>query len=222
MPMKQIKRLLAASILAVLMIACGGSDAATASSTKTGTLALKLIDAPGDFEAVYVTIKEVRVHLNDDESNTTDQDANKTVAEDNDVAEDQNDTDDETGWKTVVSPNKTYDLLELQNGVEAVLGEENLTVGHYTQMRLVLATKPDDSNNTQDEAHPFANYVMINGNAFELTTPSAKQSGIKLIKGFDIDENTTTTLTLDFDAEKSVHSAGSKWMLKPTITITQE
>ena len=152
---------------------------------------------------------------------SSDEDEESDTTEDNSVAEDQ-ETSDSNAWTTVVSPNKTYDLLELQNGVEAVLGEENLTVGHYTQMRLVLDSEPDDSNNTLKEAHPFGNYVIVDGNYFELIIPSSMQSGIKLIKGFDILADTTTTLTLDFDANKSISPTKDGYKMNPTITITEE
>ena len=202
-----------------LISGCGGGSSDTSpatSTTETGTLVLNLKDAPGDFQAVYVTIKEVQVHMGDDE------DQESSTTEDNAVAEDQ-DTTDSNAWITVISPNKTYDLLELQNGVEAVLGEEDLTAGHYTQMRLILDSVPDKGNNIQDEDHPFGNYVIINGNYFEITIPSSMQSGIKLIKGFDIEADTTTELTLDFDAEKSISLTNDgTYKMNPTITITQE
>jgi len=123
----------------------------------------------------------------------------------------------------IAAPNTTYNLLELQDGVEAVLGEDNLTAGHYTQIRLILGTEPDDGNNTLEVAHDFANYVISEGTVYPITIPSAFQSGIKLIKGFDVIANTTTTLTLDFDAAKSVSNIGNgEWKMKPTITITQD
>ena len=207
-------------LLLPFIVGCGGGggSSATATSATTGTLALKLTDAPGDFQAVYVTIKEVQVHMSTSDEEESE---NHTTGNDN-VADDQ-ESSDSNGWETVVTPNTTYDLLELQNGVEAVLGEENLTVGHYTQMRLILADTPDDSNNTFNESHPFANYVIVDGDYHKLIIPSSMQTGIKLIKGFDIEEDTTTTLILDFDAEKSIHVTGnSQWMMNPTITITEE
>lgn len=211
--MKQMKTLFAGIALSIMMIGCGGSS--SSDTPQTGTLALKLIDAPGNFSAVYVTIKEVKIHMSASDENNETNETQGSVAVDQNVSEAE--------WKTVISPNTTYDLLTLQNGVEALLGEGNLTVGHYTQMRLVLTDEPDESNNTLGEAHPFGNYVIVDGGASEIIIPSALQSGIKLIKGFDIDANTTTTLTLDFDANKSVYSTGNgQWKLKPTIKIIQE
>ncbi len=51
--------------------------------------------------------------------------------------------------------------------------------------------------------------------------PSGFQSGIKIVKGFDITANQTTELLLDFDATKSIVEPGTnnKWLLKPTIKV---
>ena len=62
--------------------------------------------------------------------------------------------------------------------------------------------------------------VTINGTEYNLTIPSKT---IKLIKGFNIDVNKTTTLTLDFDAQKSIHSsAKDKYIMRPTIKVIQD
>ena len=200
-----------------LIAGCGGGS----SDVATGELKLSLTDAPGDFQAVYVTIKEVRVHKGDDESEEESVETGEAEAgevDDNAVADDQ--TTEEDGWIVVATPNKTFNLLELQDGVEAVLGEETLAVGKYTQMRLVLDTEPDDTNNILEEAHPFANYVIIDNNYFEALIPSSFQSGIKLIKGFNITEGATTNIVLDFDAKESFHLTGdSQWKMNPTIKI---
>jgi len=221
--MKHTKTLLSglfALIMIPFLIACGGSNT-TSGTVGTGTVAFNLTDAPGNYESVYVTIKEVQVHM-----------SAIGTAENNesDVAADQN-SSDEAGWRVVAEPNKTYNLLDLQNGVKEFLGEENLTAGHYTQVRLILGDEPDESNNTLGDAHEFPNYVLLEGQTpdeinpiqHELVVPSAYQSGIKLIKGFDIEANATTTLTIDFDAEKSIHITGNgTYKMKPTIKITQE
>ena len=62
--------------------------------------------------------------------------------------------------------------------------------------------------------------VTINGTEYDLTMPSKT---IKLVKGFDIEPNEITTLTLDFDAQESIHSAGKdKYIMRPTIKVIQE
>ena len=103
------------AIASVLIAACGGSGGGSSGGGGTGTLALSLQDAPAteDYKAVYVTIKEVMVH--------------KGGSEDSDASR-----------ETVASPNATYNLLELVNGVREELGLATLESGSYTQMRLIL------------------------------------------------------------------------------------
>lgn len=192
-----------AALASVMIAACGGSGGGSSSgSGGTGTLALSLQDAPAseDYKAVYVTIKEVRVH--------------KGGSEDNNAS-----------WETVASPNATYNLLELVNGVREDLGLATLDSGSYSQMRLILGQSPGGGINILSEIHPFPNYVIEDGTdaVHELKVPSGYQTGIKIVKGFSIDTNQTTELILDFDASRSVVKAGSsgKWLLKPTIKVVE-
>jgi hypothetical protein len=177
-----------------LLVACGGSSGG--SSGGTGELAISLADATlYQYQAVYVTIDEIKVHR-----------------------------DNGGGWKTVAMPRQTFDLLELINGVREDLGLATLATGHYTQMRLIIGDTPDDGLNLFSQTHPFANYVIVadgTDSIHELKVPSGPQTGVKLVNGFDINTNQTTELILDFDASKSVVKAGSsgQWHLKPTIKV---
>jgi hypothetical protein len=186
---KLVRSLFVTPLAALLLWGCGSGGG-------SGTLSVGLTDASTDqYQAVYVTIKAVEVHMSGD-------------------AED--------GWETVGTPNKTYDLLQLVNGVRETLGIADLKAGHYTQMRLVLGDTPDSSISILSLAHPFANYVIdLDGNAHELKVPSGMQTGIKIVHGFDINENSTTELVLDFNASASVVIAGNsgKYLLKPTIKV---
>ncbi|HSN23363.1 MAG TPA: DUF4382 domain-containing protein, partial [Methylomicrobium sp.] len=159
------------AIASILIIACGGNGGGSAGSGSggTGSLALSLQDAPDteEYQAVYVTINEVQVHKSGDG------DAN---------------------WETVATPNATYNLLELVNGVREELGLATLDSGSYTQMRLILGQNPDNVINILSKAHPFPNYVIEKGTdaVHELKVPSGYQTGIKIVKGFIINENQTT------------------------------
>jgi len=115
-------------LLAVTLLSCGGSGDGSGSS---GKLSLSLTDAPAsDYQAVYVTISEIQVHRADAE---------------------------EGEWMTVLTPNTTYNLLELINGETAALGVGDLPTEKYTQMRLILADTPDSSTKILDEPHPHEN-----------------------------------------------------------------
>jgi hypothetical protein len=171
------------------------------SSSGSGTLSLLLQDAfSQSYKAVYVTITEVQVCKGSNQNNDCD-------------------------WRVVPSPGKTYNLLDLVNGVREQLGLTDLEAGSYTQMRLIIGKTPDDGINLLGKPHPSANYVITNpaDEIHELKVPSGFQTGIKIVHGFVIEENETTELILDFDASKSVVRAGAsgKWILKPTIKVLE-
>jgi len=109
----------------------------------------------------------------------------------------------ETGWFTVVKEEKTFDLIKIKD-VKELIGSSDLKAGKYTQIRLNVNKA----------------LVTIDGTEHDLTIPSKT---IKLVKPFNIVENQTTTLTLDFDAQESVKSAGKdKYVMNPTIKVIQE
>lgn len=188
--------------LALLMLAaCGGSSS---DSTATGKLSLSLTDAtPYQYQAVYVTIDGVSVHMGSTATGGT-------------SATMPSDDSDNDGWKTLETTPQTVNLLELVNAVLLGLGQTDLEAGHYTQLRLHIGNKAY-SDGTVD--HPYANYVIDEaGDTHKLKVPSNK---IKLVRGFDIHAGEETELILDFDAAKSVVKAGMSghWLLKPTIKV---
>ena len=99
-----------------------------------------------------------------------------------------------------------YNLIELED-VSVLLSEGELEPGKYTQIRLLI-TNPN---------------ILLYGSekVITLVIPSADQMGIKLIHPFEIIENGTTELTIDFDAEKSVvKTDNGEYILKPVIKVT--
>jgi len=155
-------------------------------------LRVALTDAPAcGYDEVNVTIERVRVH----QSSTAD--------------------DNDGGWVDipVVNGPRKVDLLSLTNGVLMELGQTTLTAAFYSQIRLVLAS---------NSSIPLSNTVKPTGGVeTEMKTPSAQQSGLKLINGFTVAPNTVTDIVLDFDACKSVVKAGNSgmYLLKPVIRM---
>lgn len=154
---------------------------------------MALTDAPAcGYDAVNVTVQSVRVNQSASASDT------------------------DPGWSEIVlNPAKRIDLLTLQNGVLAELGQTPLPTGKYTQLRLVLA---DNSSAT-----PLANSVTpTGGTETPLKTPSGQQTGIKMNVDFDVLANQMIDLVLDFNACKSVVKAGNsgQYLLKPVINVT--
>ena len=191
--MKLVRNLkLSMGVLAVASLAaCGGGGG---SGAETGTLKLAVTDAPAcGYDSVNVTIEKVRVHQSSTASDT------------------------DGGWSEIVlSPALRVDLLALQNGALAELGEVTLPTGSYNQMRLVLADNAGASSP--------ANWVKLSSDksVVELKTPSGQQSGVKA-KQFNIDigANQLANFVIDFDACKSVVIAGNsgKYLLKPQLTV---
>jgi hypothetical protein len=156
-----------------LMLGCGDDT----NSPATGTLKINLIDAPADYDAVIVQIDSVEVHVADADSNG--------------------------GWHVVRSQPGLYDLLTLRHGLSALLVDQQLPAGNYTQIRLKLG--PDNS-------------VVVGGVSHDLTVPSGLHSGLKLNHPFTIEGGEICEITLDFDAARSVHMTGNdRYMLRPVI-----
>jgi hypothetical protein len=186
-----IKAALLAVAASAALVACGGGgggDVAPAPAPSSGTLRVALTDAPA------CGFDEVNVTV-------------ERVRAHQSASAGENDA----GWTDiVVSPARKIDLLTLQNGVLVDLGQATAPAGNYTQMRLVLVS---------NKSVPMSNTVKPNGGSeMELDTPSAAQSGLKLINGFTIEPNKTNFIVLDFDACKSIVKRGNgTYGLKPVI-----
>jgi hypothetical protein len=185
-------------LLAGLVAGCGsGGDGGGGTTAQSGTLGVSMTDAPAcGFEAVNVTVSKVRVHQSDS--------ANENAA----------------GWTDItLDPPRKINLLDLNDPTQPNfaldnLGETPLPAGHYTQLRLVLVPNSGGP--------PFANSVVLSGipGEIELATPSAVQSGIKLIHQFTVGSGQRVDLLLDFDACKSIVQTGNgAYKLKPVIKI---
>jgi hypothetical protein len=124
-------------------------------------------------------------------------------------------SENDPGWTYItLNPPKKINLLNLSNGILESLGQTPLPAGHYTQLRLVLLMNTGAGT---------ANSVVLSGQDTEiaLKTPSAAQSGIKLIHEFDVAPEQRVDLVLDFDALKSIVTLGNGggYLLKPVIKV---
>ena len=184
-------------LLTIFVAGCGSSGDGGGGTAQPGMVSVSMTDAPAcGFDAVNVTVSKVRVH----QSNNASENA--------------------AGWTDItLNPARKINLLDLNdpthtNRALEFLGETPLEAGHYTQLRLVLAPNRGSS--------PPANSVVLSGQTTEipLDTPSAVQSGIKLIHQFTVDSGQRVDLLLDFDACKSIVRTGNgKYKLKPVIKV---
>jgi len=150
------------------------------SSTTSGMLKVMMIDSPGNYSEVNIVVDSVQAHISTSDSTS--------------------------GWYTLNNIPATYDLLKLVNGANAVIGEDTLPSGNYSQIRLYLGS---GSN------------IVVDGNTIPLTTPSGQQSGIKLNVNATVEPGIAYLLILDFDASRSIVQAGKsgKYLLKPVIRV---
>jgi len=176
--------------------ACGGGGGdsgatVTPPATTLGTLGVSMTDAPScGFDAVNVTVTKIRVNQSASAADT------------------------DAGWTDItLNPALKINLLNLTNGALQALGQTSLSAGHYSQLRLVLDPNTGGS---------MANSVVVSGSTTErsLDTPSAVQSGIKLVNSFDVAAGQRVDLVLDFDACKSIVTRGNgQYALKPVVKV---
>jgi hypothetical protein len=182
---------LMASLLAVLVAGCGGGGGGGGDAAAApGTLGVSLTDSPA-CGFDKVFVTVTKVRVH--QSSTA--------------------LDTDAGWTDItLNPALKIDLLSLTNGVLKALGDTPLAAGHYTQLRLVL-----DPNT----AVGLTNSVVPTGGVeTALVTPSAVQSGIKLVNEFDVAAGQRVDLLLDFDTCKSIVKRGNgTYALKPVIKV---
>jgi hypothetical protein len=143
-----------------------------------GVVRLYLVDAPAAFEEAWVTIRRVEVSTGDEEG--------------------------EESWLVLADEPGPFDLLTLQDGVSALLGETALTPGAYGQLRLII----DDA------------YVVSGGEILPLRIPSAAQTGIKIDLNVEIEAGTAYSVVLDFDALESIRQHGNgPLMMSPVVHV---
>ena len=179
-------------LLAGFIAGCGSDGGG---STQPGTLGVSLTDAPAcGFDEVNVTVSKVRIH----QTNT--------------------DNENAAGWTDItLNPPRKINLLDLNDPTQPnfallTLGQTPLPAGHYTQLRLVL-----DRNTGQSLANSV---IPTGGTEVALDTPSAIQTGVKLIHQFTVNSGQRVDLLLDFDACHSIVKTGNgTYKLKPVIKV---
>lgn len=96
-----------------------------------------------------------------------------------------------------------YNLLDYANGADTLIATSTLTDSRVNQIRLILGP-----NNT----------VVVDGETYPLSTPSAEQSGLKLLINQDLVADIDNSILIDFDANASVIQTGNgTYKLKPVL-----
>lgn len=181
-------------VLVLSLGSCSGSSSPTEpgdGGNTTGTLAINMIDDPTDEVCeLWIYIQDIRVKP----------DGQTPMLLGNDIG----------GW----------DLLSLQQGVEAQLGTWVVDPGVYQFIELLL----DESRSYVIEVDLDDPGAPENPNC--LATPSALQVPSQKFKvnGGPFSVTAETTVTIDFDAKRSLKRKGSSnnpqgWQLNPKVSI---
>ena len=127
-----------------------------------------------------------------------------------------NSSEDEGGWKSFESFEGPVevDLTKLVGGNSLLLTDQIMPSGMMKQIRLILG----DGNNVVVEGSDELTELT-----FDLDTPSAQQSGLKLKLDTVLEPGFSYTFILDWDVQKSIVKTGSdKYILKPVIRVGAE
>lgn len=190
----------------MLGVACSSSDNVSPSSG-SGTMVVRLTDAPFLTDSLQsVDIFVVRVDA-------------RTSAVDSANADHGLSSDSAAtgGWKTIASPNASFNLLALQNGVSTTIGQTELPAGIYNGFRFII--DPSRSSVTLKGGR------VLSGNSTPgIKFPSGDRSGIKIVlsEPVTVVANTTTTLLIDFNVNDSFVMRGNSidkngLLFKPVI-----
>ncbi len=107
-----------------------------------------------------------------------------------------------SGWMTVSTAAKTYDLVQLKNAsVTKVLADATVAAGTYDQIRLDISKVEVTASGTVKIAKLPSNTLKIVGN-------------------FTVAADQTSTAVLDFNLDKSLHMTGTGlFILAPVVRL---
>jgi hypothetical protein len=113
-----MKKFLSILVALSLMVSFGlvGASCGTDVSANTGTIEVRVTDAPPEYDiaTIDITFSEVAIH---------------TAGDDGDGE-----------WTYITIVDGSLDLLLLQDGVDALLATGLVTAGNYTQLRVIIDT----------------------------------------------------------------------------------
>jgi len=115
--------------------------------------------------------------------------------------------DETDGWFDLPTNTGVYDLLDYNAGNDTIVAlDPFLEVQTVSQIRILLA-----DNNT----------IVVDGNTYDLDTPSAQSSGLKIQVHAVLQPGMIYKVVLNFDVNKSIVETGNnKYKLSPVINAT--
>lgn len=162
--MNLLKKATLLALITFFSFGCSEDDS-TSETQGNSKISFKLMDAPGDFEHVYIDIVDVMVKVNDN-------------------------TEGEEGWQSLNAINTgVYDLLTLTGGVNVLLVDDfEVLSGTLNQVRLILG-----DNNTvviDGVTHPLKTpSAQQSGLKIKLNETLLPNIAYTFLLDFDVDES---------------------------------
>lgn len=155
-------------------VSCSSDDDSAGSDPDSAKVAIRLTDAPGDYQHVYVEVEDVMI---------------KTTAEGG----------DEEGWVSLEGVNTgVIDLLSLTGGITELLVDTELEAGYLHQIRLVLG---DNNTIVVAEGDSESEYALKTPSGqqsgLKVMVGEELEAGEEytFILDFDVDKSVVTTGT---------------------------
>lgn len=187
--------------VSLLVTACRKQAIQPNSPANAKQLSVYLTDDPCQYDSVFIDIRYVEVkidttiHMNDDNYGD----------DDNDSSDDHQHRDQYGKWDTLSLQPGVYNILQLRNGVDTLLGAANLPVGKIRKIRLTLGTH---------------NSLVYAGVTYPLNLLQGTSNYVYLkIHSEDEEEiaEGKSVIRIDFNVCESIISYGGQYYLRPRL-----
>lgn len=168
-----LKSMMIAAIVALGLTSCSDDD--SGNNRNMANLTLRMTDAPGDYDAVFVDVQDIEIHVEPDAETELEGD------------------DDGDGWISVGDVNTgVYDLLELTGGVSQLLADTEVPAGYVSQIRLILGT--ENSVVIDGESKPLNTpSAQQSGLKLQLNQELEAGENYAFLLDFDVEKSVVTT-----------------------------
>ena len=215
--MKNIKLLFMAILACFVVTSVTGCGGGSSGGPSTGELSIGVTDAPVD-EASSVVVEFTGVIIQPASGDRLEFDFDQLECSETGTPC-VVDADCTGGTDVCIDTPRQIDLLALNGGgSETILDGVTVPAGHYNWLRLKVNAECD----TLDS------FIEIPGDInspYSLHVPSGSQTGLKLVRGFDVPAGGIASFTIDFDLRKSVNhpegqgNCSGNYKLKPALRL---
>ena len=190
------------SAVSLLVTACQKQAIQPDSSANPTHLSVYLTDDPCRYDSVFIDIRYVEVKIDTTEEHMSDD----NYGDDDKDSSDNHEHHDQYGiWDTLSLNPGVYNILQLRNGIDTLLGSANLPAGKIRKIRLTLGTN---------------NSLVYAGVTYPLNLLPGTNNYVYLkIHSEDEDEVTQgqSAIRIDFNVCESIVSSGGQYYLRPVL-----